>query len=364
MEESVDQVWMKKAIDLAEKGLFSTTPNPRVGCVIIKNNVLVGEGWHKKAGRPHAEIMALKMAGKKAKGATLYTNLEPCSHQGQTGPCADQIIKAGLSRVVCGMSDPNPRVDGTGKKKLEQAGISVQMDVLNKEAVNLNLGFVKRMKYGKPWIRVKVAAGLDGKTALENGQSKWITSLESRVDVHNWRARSCAIVTGIGTLDADDPQLNVRLVDTDRQPLKVITDSNLRVSKKSKIFKEGNVLVATACDDHDKIKEFIDLGIEVLSFPDKRGKVDLNGLMKELGRRQFNEVMVEAGSRLHSAFCKDKLIDELLIYFAPKVLGERGSGMFDLGPVVDMKNILEFDLQEVRQIGNDIRIRARPVKGI
>ena len=305
MEKTVDQVWMKKAIDLAEQGLFSTTPNPRVGCVIIKNNVVVGEGWHKKAGRPHAEIMALKMAGKKAKGATLYTNLEPCSHQGRTGPCADQIIKAGLSRVVCGMSDPNPRVDGTGKKKLEQAGISVLMDVLNKEALNLNLGFVKRMKYGKPWIRLK-----------------------------------------------------------DRQPLKVITDSNLRVSKNSKIFNEGNVLVATACDDRDKINEFIDLGIEVMSFPDKRGKVDLNGLMEELGKRQFNEVMVEAGSRLHSAFYKDKLFDELLIYFAPKVLGERGSGMFDLGPVLDMKHILEFNLQEVRQIGNDIRIRARPVKGI
>jgi len=356
---SEDLRFMARALRLAAKGLYTTTPNPRVGCVVVRDGRVVAEGWHERAGEAHAEAIALEKAGHDANGATVYVTLEPCSHDGRTPPCADALVRARVARVVVAMQDPNPLVAGAGLQRLRNAGIDVEIGALETEARELNVGYVSRMTLGRPWMRVKIAAGLDGKTALENGASQWITSPQARRDAHRWRARSCAILTGIGTLTHDDPRLNVRDVKTTRQPLRVVVDSRLRMPGNAKIVDGGGLIIATACDDESSIKMFVDRGAEVLVVPNGQGKVDLGLLGAELARRGINEVLVEAGINLHSALLRAGMVDELLFYFAPKLLGDRGRGMFDLGPLGEMDEVLSLDVTQLRQIGPDMRLLAR-----
>jgi diaminohydroxyphosphoribosylaminopyrimidine deaminase / 5-amino-6-(5-phosphoribosylamino)uracil reductase len=354
-----DYRFMARALRLAAKGLYTTTPNPRVGCVIVRNGRVVGEGWHKRTGEAHAEAIALEKAGHGAHGATAYVTLEPCSHQGRTPPCADALVGAGVARVVVAMQDPNPLVAGAGLQRLRNAGIDVECGVLETEAQELNVGYVSRMTRGRPWMRVKIAAGLDGKTALENGASQWITSPHARRDAHRRRARSCAIMTGIGTLTHDDPRLTVRGIGTTRQPQRVVVDSRLRMPENARIIDGGGLIVATASDDESRVNKLVKRGVEVLVVPDGQGKVDLGQLAAELAKRGINEVLVEAGINLHSALLRAGAIDELLFYFAPKLLGDRGRGMFDLGPLGEMDDVLALDVTQLRQIGPDLRLLAR-----
>ena len=287
-----------------------------------------------------------------------YVALEPCNHHGRTPPCADALIAAKIARVVAAMHDPNPK-SGSGLKRLRDAGIETESGLLEQQARELNLGFATRMTQGRPWIRVKIAAGLDGKTALENGVSQWITSEAARRDAHHWRARSCAVMTGIGTLRDDDPRLSVRDVETPRQPLKIVVDSRLRIALTARIFEGGNVLVATASNDDAKIEAIKARGADVVVAPNAEGKVDLERLALELGNRGLNEVLVEAGINLHSALLRAGVVDEVLLYLAPALLGDRARGMFDLGALVRMEDTVKLDIQQVRQIGDDLRILAR-----
>ncbi|MDP1952619.1 MAG: bifunctional diaminohydroxyphosphoribosylaminopyrimidine deaminase/5-amino-6-(5-phosphoribosylamino)uracil reductase RibD, partial [Betaproteobacteria bacterium] len=306
---SVDRLHMAEALRLAEKGLWTTSPNPRVGCVIVRDGRVVGSGWHARAGEPHAEAHALKEAGDRAAGATVYVTLEPCSHHGRTPPCADALIAAKPARVVAAMQDPNPQVAGSGFDKLRAAGISVESGLMEAEASELNIGFVARMTRGLPWVRMKIAASLDARTALANGQSQWITGPEARRDGHAWRARACAVLTGIGTVRDDDPQLNVRDVQTPRQPLKVVVDSRLQLAPTAKLLATGRVLVAAAVADQARIAALQGQGAEVLVLPDAGGKVDLAQLMRELARRELNEVHVEAGYKLNGSLLAAGLVD-------------------------------------------------------
>lgn len=358
MADASDFAFMARALRLAEKGLYTSTPNPRVGCVIVRDGAIVGEGWHRKTGEAHAEANALAAAGARAAGATAYVTLEPCNHQGRTPACSEALIAAGVARVVAAMRDPNAKVAGKGIERLRAAGIAVETGVMEAQARELNVGFVARTTRGRPWLRIKIASGLDGKTALENGTSQWITSPEARRDAHHWRARSCAIMTGIGTLNDDDPRLTVRDVETTRQPLRIVVDSRLRMPVSARILEQGGVLVAAAVDDRDKIARLQNRGAEVVVLPDGKGKVDLAQLANELGRRELNEVMTEAGINLHSALLRAGVIDELLFYFAPLLLGDRGRGMFDLGDLSEMGQALKLSTTEMRQIGPDLRLRA------
>ena len=353
-----DHDFMTRALELAEQGLYTTTPNPRVGCVIVRDNLIVGEGWHRRAGEPHAEIVALAQAAGQARGATAYVTLEPCSHFGRTPPCVDSLIDAKIARVVAAMEDPNPRVNGKGLERLRAAGVDVRCGLLQQESVALNVGFVSRMSRGVPWVRIKIAASLDGRTALPNGQSQWITSEAARADGHAWRARACAILTGIGTVRDDDPQLSVRHVDTQRQPLKVLVDSRLEVNLEARLLKGGPALVVTALANPDKEKELADRGCEVLHLANPKGKVDLPRLMRELARRGINEVHVEAGHKLNGSLVREGCADELLVYLAPSILGE-GLGMFDIGPLAQLDQRMKLSLGEVIRVGDDLRVSAR-----
>jgi diaminohydroxyphosphoribosylaminopyrimidine deaminase/5-amino-6-(5-phosphoribosylamino)uracil reductase len=361
MFSPADQQHMSEALRLAEKGLFTATPNPRVGCVIVRDGQAVGAGWHEKTGGPHAEVLALRAAGERARGATAYVSLEPCSHHGRTPPCVDALIEAGIARVVAAMQDPNSQVAGSGFAALRAAGIQVESGLMQDEARALNIGFVSRMSRGRPWVRMKIAASLDGRTALANGQSQWITGPEARRDGHAWRARACALLTGIGTVRDDDPQLNVREVETTRQPLKVVVDSRLQLPLSAKLLESGRVLVAAAVDDKAGIAALQDKGAEVVVLPNARGKVELTELMRELARRELNEVHVEAGFRLNGSLLGEGLVDELLIYLAPSILGDSACGMFSTPELADLdrKRLVQFT--DVRTIGSDIRIRARVV---
>jgi len=361
MFSAVDYEYMAQALRLAEKGLYTTTPNPRVGCVIVRDGKVVGSGWHERAGEPHAEIHALKQAGELARGATAYVTLEPCSHHGRTPPCAEALVQAGVGRVVVAMVDPNPLVAGEGLARLQQAGIQTDIGLLEKEAHELNIGFVSRMTCGRPWLRLKIAASLDGKTALNNGVSQWITGPDARRDAHRLRARSCALLTGIGTVLADDPSLNVREVETTRQPLRVVVDSALRMSPTAKMLGLGPTLVATVSGDPARADELRAAGAEVLVLPAVEGRVDLVRLLDELGRRCINEVMVEAGATLNGALVKQELVDEYTFYFAPLLLGHRARGMFDLPELSSMGERRELRIADVAMVGRDLRIRALPV---
>jgi diaminohydroxyphosphoribosylaminopyrimidine deaminase/5-amino-6-(5-phosphoribosylamino)uracil reductase len=355
-----DSQWMAHALRLAERGLFTTSPNPRVGCVLVKEGKLVGEGWHMCAGEPHAEVHALRAAGSAARGATAYVTLEPCSHHGRTPPCADALIAAGVSRVVAAMQDPNPLVAGQGLHKLRGAGIAVECGLMEAAARELNIGFVSRMTRGLPWVRSKVAASLDGKTALNNGTSKWITGAAARHDVQHWRARSCAVLTGIDTVLADDPQLNVR-IESGRQPLRIILDSQLRLPSTARIL-AGGALVYTASADSGKRAALQKAGAEVVVLPGVEGRVDLLAVLRDLAQRGINEVLVEAGRTLNGALLQAGLVDELVLYLAPQFLGDAARGLADLGELTQLQQRVNLQWQDVRHVGGDLRIVAKITK--
>ena len=359
---TADHAFMAQALRLAEHGLFTTSPNPRVGSVIVKDGRVAGEGWHVRAGEPHAEVLALRAAGNAAaRDATVYVTLEPCSHVGRTPPCADALITAGVKRVVAAMQDPNPLVAGRGAEKLRAAGIEVEMGLLADDARELNIGFVSRMERGRPWIRTKIASSLDGKTALQNGTSQWITGDDARRDGHRLRARSCAMLTGGGTVAEDDPQLNVRLVETSRQPARIVVDSWLETPPAARILQGGGTLIATVTEDAAKISRLRDAGAEIVQLPKTdRNKVDLHALAAELGRRGFNEVTVEAGAKLNASLLQAGLIDEIVLYMAPILLGDRAHGMFPLPELQSLDDKVELDVHDVRMVGRDMRIIARP----
>jgi diaminohydroxyphosphoribosylaminopyrimidine deaminase/5-amino-6-(5-phosphoribosylamino)uracil reductase len=352
--------YMRRALQLAERGLFTTDPNPRVGCVIVKNSQIVGEGWHQRAGEGHAEVNALKEAGLNAKDADCYVTLEPCSHFGRTPPCADTLIKSGVKRVFIAMTDPNPRVAGSGIAKLKAARIEVTIGILEQQAEKLNIGFCKRMRIGRPYVRSKMAMSIDGRTAMASGESKWITGPAARQDVQKLRARSSAILTGIGTVLADDPALSVRPEgwypqQVIRQPLRVVVDSQLRIPVNAKIFQDNaQVLIATS----DPVKTM--LPAEVLNLPSDNNRVDLFALMTELAKREINEVMVEAGSQLNGALLQSGLIDELVIYMAPKIMGDSANGLFHLPDFTTMTQNIDLQITDIRAVGHDWRITALP----
>lgn len=354
---------MATALHLAERGLYTTSPNPRVGCVIVKAGALLAEGWHERAGEPHAEVHALRVAGAEAKGATAYVTLEPCSHHGRTPPCADALISAGVTRVVVAMQDPNPQVAGQGIARLQTAGLQVECGLMEATAQVLNAGFVKRMTQGMPLVRSKIAMSLDGRTALKNGESQWITGAEARRDGHHWRARSCAVLTGVGTVLADDAQLSVREVETTRQPLRVVVDSNLRMPLTARILQGGNVLIYAAQHDAQKISLLEAKGAKVVVLPASNGQVDLVACLKDLAVRGCNEVLVEAGSILNGALLQAGLMDELIVYLAPQLLGDMAKSMVQLGELVSLEQRMNFAWQDVRQIGKDLRIVASVRKG-
>jgi len=349
---------MAHALRLAELGLNSTSPNPRVGCVIVRDGQVVGEGWHQRAGTAHAEVHALNQAGEAARGATLYVTLEPCSHHGRTPPCADALIAAGVGRVVAAMRDPNPQVAGRGLAQLEAAGINVDCGLLEDAARELNIGFVSRMTRGRPWVRSKLAASLDGKTALASGVSQWITGPAARQDVQAWRARACAMLTGVGTVLADDPQLNVRDIETARQPLRVVLDSQLRTPPSAKILR-GGALIVCANEDAAKSRALQDAGAEVLALPGIDGRVDLARLLQILAEREVNELMVEAGASLNGALLAAGLVDELVLYLAPMLLGDTARGLFALPALKKMDERTDLILRDVRLVGQDMRVIAR-----
>ncbi len=374
-----DSHWMACALRLAERGLYSTSPNPRVGCVLVRDGKVVGEGWHQRAGEAHAETHALSAAGEEARGATAYITLEPCSHHGRTPPCTDALLAAGVKRVVAAVQDPNPQVAGAGIAKLRAAGIAAECGLMEAAARELNIGFFARMTRGTPWVRSKIAMSLDGRTALRNGTSQWITGKAARQDVQHWRARSCAVLTGIGTILADDPQLNVREVETSRQPLRVVLDSYLRLPVSARILHplpspsggelargpaggEGGVLVYTATKDATKIAALEKAGARVTVLPDANGRVDLSAALRDLAANGCNEVLVETGSALNGALLQAGLVDELVLYLAPQLLGDMARGMAQLGELMSLGQRIELDWQDVRQVGKDLRIVARVKK--
>ena len=343
---------MARALALAGRGLYTTTPNPRVGCVVVRGETVVGEGWHEKTGGPHAEVLAIEKAGARAEGATLYVNLEPCSHHGRTPPCVDLIQKNKIKRVIAAMLDPNPKA-AHGGERLAAAGIAFEHGLMEVEARELNIGFVSRMTRSRPWVRMKIAATLDGRTALENGKSQWITGPEARKDGQRWRARACAILTGIGTVKADDPRLTVRDVETPRQPLRVIVDSRLEISEKANVLDGGDALIFCAVDPAKK------LGAEIQKLANPNGKVELPRMLEELARRGVNELHVEAGFRLNGSLVREGCVDEFLIYLNPSFLGDAAQGMVDLPGFDALEKRPKLKIQSLDRIGDDIRILAR-----
>ncbi|MDC8760571.1 bifunctional diaminohydroxyphosphoribosylaminopyrimidine deaminase/5-amino-6-(5-phosphoribosylamino)uracil reductase RibD [Janthinobacterium fluminis] len=352
---------MQLALEWAAKGLYTTSPNPRIGCVIVKDGLVVGAGVTQPAGQAHAEVQALRDAaarGHDVRGATAYVTLEPCNHHGRTPPCSDALVRAGLGRVVAAMTDPNPLVAGQGLAKLEAAGIAVSTGLLAEQAYELNIGFFSRMRRGRPWVRLKTAASLDGMTALHNGSSQWITGPQARADGHAWRARTCAILTGIGTVKADDPQLTVRAVDTPRQPRRIVVDSRLDIDPAARVLDGGGTWIVAATANPEKEAQLRAAGAEVIMLPNAAGKVDLPQLMLELGRRQINELHVEAGAKLNGSLIREGCVDELLVYLAPALIGD-GQGMFALPALSDLTHKQHLKFHEVKQIGEDLRILAR-----
>lgn len=368
---SLDHQYMAEALQLAARGLYTTQPNPRVGCVIVKDNQIIGRGAHLKAGEPHAEIYALREAGAAAEGADVYVTLEPCSHFGRTPPCMNALIDAKVKRVFVAMQDPNPQVAGRGIKHLQDEKIEVLVGLMQKEAEALNVGFIKRMQLQMPYVRSKIAASLDGKTALNNGKSQWITGPHARNDVQHWRAQSCAMLTGIGTVLADDPSMTVQLENTQHQPIRVIVDSQLQISPNAKILQKLSdrdrviVVYAEKSTEHDEKKSALQTsGIELWCLPlvtIAKPQVDLPALLKALARDGVNEILVEAGQTLNGALLAQGLIDELILYYAPKLMGHDAQGMFAMPPLTEMTQAISLQLLDVRQVGIDIRLRAKPM---
>ncbi|MGD2138034.1 MAG: bifunctional diaminohydroxyphosphoribosylaminopyrimidine deaminase/5-amino-6-(5-phosphoribosylamino)uracil reductase RibD [Gammaproteobacteria bacterium] len=360
-----DHQFMARALQLAARGLYTTDPNPRVGCVLVRNGQVLGEGWHERAGEAHAEIIALRQAGERAAGATAYVTLEPCCHHGRTPPCSQALIAAGVSRVIAAIQDPNPLVAGNGLAELQAAGILTASGLLADEAQRLNPGFVMRMRHGRPWVRCKLAMSLDGRTAMESGESRWITGEAARRDVHHLRARSSAILTGIGTVLADDPSLTVRLGGNDAvsflQPLRVIIDSRLRTPPTAKLLGlPGETLILTGSMDPQRVAMLSRPGVSVDTLPlDAAGRLDLRAVLRYLGDTGINEVHVECGAILNGALIADRLIDELVIYMAPHLMGDAGPGLFALPGLQHMAQRIRVSIQDVRAVGEDLRITAR-----
>jgi diaminohydroxyphosphoribosylaminopyrimidine deaminase / 5-amino-6-(5-phosphoribosylamino)uracil reductase len=390
MFTAADSKWMAYALRLAERGLYTTSPNPKVGCVLVKDGASIGEGWHQYAGEPHAEVHALRVAGEAAHATTAYLTLEPCSHYGRTPPCVDALIQADVVRVVIAMQDPNPQVAGAGIKRLRAAGITVNVGLMESAAQELNIGFFSRMTRGTPWLRCKIAMSLDGGTALHNSTSKWITGEAARQDVQHWRACSCAVLTGIGTVLADDPQLNVRafamgedaplLAKNEseglpyvRQPLRVLLDSKLKLPLTAKILHlpssssgrggEGALLIYTATHNEQKISALESLGVQIVILPNAEDRVDLNAVLRDLAARGCNEILLEAGSKLNGAFLRAGLVDELVLYIAPQLLGDLARGVAQLGELTALDQRINLEWHDVRNVGKDLRVIARIKKG-
>jgi diaminohydroxyphosphoribosylaminopyrimidine deaminase/5-amino-6-(5-phosphoribosylamino)uracil reductase len=350
---AADHAHMARALQLAARGLFTTSPNPRVGCVIVKDGNVVGEGWHERTGTPHAEVHALKAAGESARGATAYVTLEPCSHHGRTPPCAEALIQAGVTRVVAAMRDPNPLVAGGGITMLTLAGIEAEVGLMEAEARALNPGFISRMTRQRPWVRLKTASTLDGKTALANGASQWITGEAARADVQQLRARACAILTGSGTVLADNPRMNVRDFDIGRQPLRVIVDSGLRTPADATILP---ALIACHHADPAARTALERAGAEVVELPGADDRVDLPALLALLAQRGVNELHVEAGAALNGALLANGLVDEWVAYVAPMAVGDSARGLFAQPPLATLAEAARFRLADTRQLGEDLRL--------
>jgi len=360
-----DQAMMRRALELAERGRYSTQPNPRVGCVITQGERVVGEGWYRKSGEAHAEALALDSAGAAARGATAYVTLEPHCYQSRTPPCTDALIRAGVRRVACGVVDPNPQVRGAGLQQLEAAGVQAEAGLLSDDVRELNLGFEKRMTTGRPRVRVKVAASLDGRVALANGASRWITGEAARADVQRLRAESSAVLTGIETVLADDPQLNVRDPAIDllgRQPLRVVLDSRLRMPHAARMLKaEGDVLVFVAQERLGSAAKLEAAGVKVLASPlAEDGRIALPQMLDELGRRQCNDVLVEAGPTLAGQFLQLGLADELIVYLAPVILGPEARPMAVITGLNRLEDAARYTLKDMRRVGDDVKLVFRP----
>ena len=350
---------MQAALAQAAKALYTATPNPRVGCVIVRDGEVLAEGHTQPTGFAHAEAYALQHAhqqGIDVRGATAYVSLEPCNHHGRTPPCADALIAAGIARVVVALQDPNPLVAGQGLAKLRAAGVQVELGVLAEQAREINRGFLYRMQHHRPWVRMKIAASLDGGTALQNGESQWITSAAARDDGHAWRARACAVLTGIGTVQQDDPQLNVRAVQTTRQPRRIVIDSQLQISSQAKILQGAAGWIFTTVASGERLVQLRAEGHEVIALSDTDGKVDLHALMAELGRREINELHVEAGFKLNGSLLRADVVDELLLYVAPCLLGP-AQGLARLPVLEHLADRMAFHIHEVEQVGPDLRLR-------
>ena len=353
-----DGTWMRRALELAPRGWGRTSPNPMVGCVIVRDGRTVGAGWHAEYGGPHAEVEALRQAGDAARGATAYVTLEPCAHHGRTGPCCEALAAAGIGRVVASLTDPNPRVAGQGFAFLRAAGVAVEIGPGAQQARALNIGFFSRMVRNTPWLRLKVAASLDGFTALANGQSQWITSEAARADGHAWRARAGALLTGIGTVLQDKPRLDVRLVPTPRQPPLVVVDSRLQTPPDAALFDAAREVWIYAADDHPAAEAALrERGAQVVHLPGPGGKVDLPALLADLARREVNELHVEAGFKLNGSLVREGLVDEFLVYLAPKLLGQ-GQGIASFGPLAGLDQAVPLAFSSVEPVGPDLRVLA------
>ena len=357
-----DHAFMARAIALTANGRDTATPNPNVGCVLVKDGRIIGEGWHEKAGELHAEARALDSCTESPEGATAYVTLEPCAHQGRTGPCTERLVAAKLARVVAAIEDPFPQVSGRGFARLREAGIAVEHGLMAAEAQDAHRGFLHRMRHGRPWIRVKAAASLDGRVALASGESQWITEEAARRDVHALRARSCAMLTGIGTVLRDDPQLNVRHVPCKRQPRVVLIDSRLDVPAEAKLLRGERPIVFTVSRDMAKRGRLEDMGVQVIDAPEdtaKPGKTDLAAIARVLAEHHFNEVTVETGGKLMGSLLLAGVVDELVLYFAPMLIGDSGQGLFALPEIQRLDQALRPRIVDMRAVGQDWRLTAR-----
>jgi diaminohydroxyphosphoribosylaminopyrimidine deaminase/5-amino-6-(5-phosphoribosylamino)uracil reductase len=349
---------MARALELARRGLFTTTPNPRVGCVVVLDDRVVGEGWHERAGEAHAEVAALadaRRTGVDPRGATVYVTLEPCNHAGRTPPCTQALVDSGIARVVAAMADPNPAARG-GASRLHEAGIRVDVGLLEAEALALNPGFVSRITRGRPWVRMKIASTLDGRTATADGESQWITGEAARADGHAWRARACAVLTGVGTVRVDDPRMTVRAVQTSRQPLRIVVDRHAQTPASARVL-EGGALVVTAGPRNLQWSR----DVESFALPDGNGRVDLRAMMRVFAQRELNEVHVEAGARLNGALLESGVVDEIVAYVAPSLLGEPARGIAQFRVPHALRDRIELAFTAVDRIGHDLRIVASVV---
>ncbi len=373
--ESSDFTFMARAIQLVKKGQYTTHPNPRVGCVIVKDDKIIGEGYHQKEGQPHAEINALRdVANGDTKGATAYVTLEPCSHTGKTPPCANALIESQISRVVIAMQDPNPQVAGQGIQRLLDAGITVEVGILEEQARALNVGFIKRMEQGLPWVRIKLAMSLDGRTAMASGESQWITGSAAREDVQRLRAKADAILTGSGTVLEDDPSLNVRITSEElgldsqlgtgleyQQPLRVVLDSTLRIPKQAKMLSlDGKTLIYTCVDESEKSLALNNVGAEIVVLKSDNNKIPLKTVLQDLAKQQINEIHVEAGATLCGALLQENLVDEIVVYMAPTIMGSGARGLFDLPELELMKDKIDLKIHDIRAVGDDWRLSILP----